>query len=105
LRKTIATSPLVKPLFGADANWGRIMAASARAGVPISPEKIEIGFDGLCVAKNGGAVPFSEKKAKKILQQKIVPLTVHLHQGQAEIRYKTCDLSIDYIKINADYRS
>ncbi len=103
---TIATSPLVKTaVFGRDANWGRILAAAGRAGVPFNPDKVDVFFGSLCVAKSGGAHPFSETKAKKILSEKIVPITIDLRQGKGRAAYVTCDFSIDYIKINADYRT
>lgn len=104
--ETIATSPLIKTaLFGGDPNWGRIMAAIGRAGVDLNPSKIDISFDGLCVAKKGCAVRFSEKKAQAILNKKIVPLVINLNQGQFSTRYFSCDFSPDYVKINSDYRT
>ncbi len=103
---TIATSPLVKTaVFGRDANWGRILAAAGRSGAQFDPNRAEVRFGKLCVCKFGGARPFSEAKARKILSAKIVPITVDLHQGKGQARYVTCDFSIDYVKINADYRT
>ena len=106
IAETVATSPLVKTaLFGEDANWGRVLAASGRAGVPFDPSKVDLYFGSLCVARSGFKASFSEKKAKEILVKKIVPITIHLHAGKSEWRYLTCDFSLDYVKINADYRS
>ena len=106
IAETIATSPLVKTaFFGEDANWGRILAAMGRSGVSIDPNKISILFDHLYVFKNGTPINFSEKTAKKILQKKSITLTINLNQGKTHIQYFTCDFSIDYVKINADYRS
>ncbi len=106
IARTIATSPLVKTaVFGRDANWGRILAAAGRSGARFDPGKVEVRFGSLCVAKSGGARPFSEAKARKILSGKIVPITVDLHQGRGRARYVTCDFSLDYVKINADYRT
>ncbi len=106
IAETVATSPLVKTaLFGRDANWGRILAAVGRSGIKVDPDKINISFDGLSVARHGQGVPFSEKKALKILDKKFVPLTISLGQGKSTWSYFTCDFSFDYVKINADYRS
>lgn len=106
IAETVATSPLVKTaLFGRDANWGRILAAVGRSGIKVDPDKINISFDGLCVARQGQGVSFSEKKALKILDKKFVPLTITLGLGKGNWSYFTCDFSFDYVKINADYRS
>lgn len=106
IAETVATSPLVKTaLFGKDANWGRIVAAVGRSGVALDPDKIEVRFDRLCVVRDGGPAAFSEKEAKRILNRKVVPITIHLHQGQGKWRYLTCDFSLEYVKINASYRS
>jgi glutamate N-acetyltransferase / amino-acid N-acetyltransferase len=106
IAETVATSPLVKTaIFGEDANWGRIMAAIGRAGIELDPNKIEISFNDLRVAKNGCAAQFSEEKAKEILKNKEIKILIDLHQGDKKAHYFTCDLSLDYVKINADYRS
>ncbi len=106
IAETVATSPLVKTaFFGNDANWGRIMAAIGRSGVKIAPEKISIAFGDLPVAKNGQALAFSEKRALEILKKKIVPVAINLGQGKAVSRAFTCDFSLDYVKINAEYRT
>ncbi|MCX7919528.1 MAG: bifunctional glutamate N-acetyltransferase/amino-acid acetyltransferase ArgJ [bacterium] len=116
---TIANSPLVKTaLFGNDANWGRIMAAIGRSGVAINPEKIDIVLAGskqrvssrtgetqLPLVINGQGTGFNEQKAKEILQSPEIKLVIDLHLGKAGITVQTCDLSFDYIKINASYRS
>lgn len=104
--ETIATSPLVKTaVFGCDANWGRIIAAAGRAGVKFNPEKVDIYFGGLQVARRGGPAGFSEARALKILKQKKVKITVDLHQGRRSAAYYTCDFSYDYVRINGSYRS
>lgn len=106
LAETVATSPLVKTaFFGEDANWGRILAAVGRSGVSLNPQKIDLYFGPICAARNGQPTRFSEKETKKILKQKVVPIRIVLHQGKGQTRYLTCDFSIDYVKINADYRS
>ncbi|MDR0449624.1 MAG: bifunctional glutamate N-acetyltransferase/amino-acid acetyltransferase ArgJ [Rickettsiales bacterium] len=103
---TIATSPLFKTaIFGRDANWGRIMAAAGRAGVKFDPYKADISIGNIVVCKNGMAVDFDEEKAKKILSEKEVKVVLDLKQGKAATKYYTCDMSIDYVKINSDYRS
>ena len=106
IASTIATSPLVKTaIFGNDANWGRILAAAGRAGVAINPSKVDIRIGGLKVASKGMALNFSEAAAKKILTQKEILITLDLNMGSSFCSYYTCDLSFDYIKINASYRS
>jgi glutamate N-acetyltransferase / amino-acid N-acetyltransferase len=103
---TIATSPLVKTaIAGADANWGRILAAAGRSGVRFDVSKVEIKLGSLVVARNGGGLKFDETKALEILKRDEVTLTVDLHQGTAEVTAWTCDMTEDYIHINADYRS
>ncbi|MDI6784479.1 MAG: bifunctional glutamate N-acetyltransferase/amino-acid acetyltransferase ArgJ [bacterium] len=132
---TIANSSLVKTaIFGNDANWGRIMAAIGRSGVAVKPEKIDIylqakterrrkreegrkisslilasGTSGhpssLMLVQNGQGTGFSEPLAKEILQSPEIRLIIDLHQGKARASVLTCDLSFDYIKINASYRS
>jgi glutamate N-acetyltransferase/amino-acid N-acetyltransferase len=103
---TINTSPLVKTaLAGADANWGRILAAAGRSGVKFDVSKVEIKLGNLAVARQGGGLNFSEARALEILQRNEVTITVDLHQGEAQVTAWTCDLTEDYIHINADYRS
>jgi glutamate N-acetyltransferase/amino-acid N-acetyltransferase len=103
---TIATSPLVKTaIAGADANWGRILAAAGRSGVKFDVSKVEVKLGDLTVARRGMGLPFSEERALEILERAEVTITVDLHQGEAEATEWTCDLTEDYIHINADYRS
>lgn len=103
---TIATSPLVKTaIAGADANWGRILAAAGRSGVKFDPSKIEIKLGDLPVARHGVGLPFSEARALEILKRDEVTITFDMSQGEAEVTEWTCDLTEDYIHINADYRS
>jgi glutamate N-acetyltransferase/amino-acid N-acetyltransferase len=104
--KTIANSLLVKTaIFGCDANWGRIMAAAGRSGVALVPEKMEIRLGDLSLFKDGSPIPFDEEQAKRILSQKDVRITVDLHVGVESATVLTCDLSYDYVKINASYRT
>jgi len=106
IASTIATSPLFKTaIFGNDANWGRVLAAAGRAGVNFNPDKTSVLIGKVLVENNGMAVDFSESLAKKTLQKKEVKVTLDLNAGSAQSRYYTCDLTFDYIKINASYRS
>ncbi|MFN0110583.1 MAG: bifunctional glutamate N-acetyltransferase/amino-acid acetyltransferase ArgJ [Blastocatellia bacterium] len=103
---TVATSPLVKTaLAGADANWGRILAAAGRSGAKFDVSKVEIKLGKLVVARNGRGVPFSEYHALETLKRDEVTVTIDLHQGEAEVTEWTCDMTEGYIRINADYRS
>ena len=104
---TISNSNLVKTaLFGEDANWGRILAAAGRAGVNIDPYKIDIFFDDVIIAKDGmWCGEMAEEKAARILKREEFAISVDLNMGQGSASIFTCDFSIDYVKINADYRS
>lgn len=103
---TVATSPLVKTaLAGADANWGRILAAAGRSGAKFDVSKVEIKIGKLVVARNGRGLNFSEVHALDILKRDEVTVTIDLHQGEAEVTEWTCDMTEGYIRINADYRS
>lgn len=103
---TVATSPLVKTaLAGADANWGRILAAAGRSGAKFDVSKVEIKLGKLVVARNGRGLDFDEALALDILKRDEVTITIDLHQGDAEVTEWTCDLTEGYIRINADYRS
>jgi glutamate N-acetyltransferase/amino-acid N-acetyltransferase len=105
--RRIAQSNLVKTaLFGEDANWGRIMAAAGISGIPLQPGKIDIFFDKVQLVKQGAAVGASEEhQAARVLKKKNITITVDLHQGSAAAEVYTTDLSLDYVRINADYRS
>lgn len=107
IARTIATSSLVKTaFFGEDANWGRIIAAMGRSGVKFSPERIDIAFGDVMIVKNGSAVGReAEQAATKILKEKNISVSIDLHDGGGCGEIYTCDLSLDYVKINADYRS
>ena len=105
---TVANSPLVKTaFFGQDANWGRIVAAAGRSGVPLVPERVCLFFEDLCVFENGAPVlgEETERKASRIFRQKEIKVRLELGLGNAAFTAWTCDLSIDYVKINASYRS
>jgi len=105
--RSVATSALVKTaFFGEDANWGRIIAAVGYSGIDVDPDRIDISFDQVPVAVNGLAVGVEqEAKATKVLQQDEFVVTINLHSGDGESSYYTSDLSYEYVKINADYRT
>ena len=104
---TIATSNLVKTaFFGEDANWGRIMAALGRSGVTIDPGKVTVRFDDIVMVQRGiGMGLEAEQKIAQVFKQKEFTVTVQLGQGEARAHMWTTDLSYDYIRINASYRS
>ncbi len=104
---TVANSPLFKTaLFGEDANWGRVLAAVGRAGISVDPKKIDIFFGTTQMVKNGfGCGKEAEAEATKVLKQDEFTMTIDLKLGQEIETVYTCDFSIDYVKINADYRS
>ncbi|MGZ8405590.1 MAG: bifunctional glutamate N-acetyltransferase/amino-acid acetyltransferase ArgJ, partial [Nitrospira sp.] len=104
---TIATSNLVKTaLFGEDANWGRIIAAIGRSGVAIDPNKVSVRFNDIVMVQRGvGTGLEAERKIAQVFKQKEFTITVQLGQGQAHAHMWTTDLSYDYVRINASYRS
>jgi glutamate N-acetyltransferase/amino-acid N-acetyltransferase len=104
---TIAHSNLLKTaLFGEDANWGRILAAAGRAGVSIEPGTIDVYFADVLMVKSGmGCGKRAEAEATQILKQPEYTLTIDLKAGAGKASVFTCDFSIDYVKINASYRS
>jgi glutamate N-acetyltransferase / amino-acid N-acetyltransferase len=104
---TIATSNLVKTaLFGEDANWGRVMAAIGRAGVPITPSTLSLSFGGVPMVKKGiGLGLAAEARIAKVFRQKEFTIAVGLGQGRHKAHMWTTDLSFDYVRINASYRS
>jgi len=104
---TVATSPLVKTaMAGEDVNWGRIMAALGRAGARFAPELVSIAFDGHLVVQNGeGLGVEAEAAARQVIKSGTFTVTIRLNNGGFADYYDTCDLTEDYIRINADYRS
>jgi len=110
--RRIANSPLVKTaVHAADPNWGRIMAAAGSAGVALDMQKVSLEFQtkgkaAVKVVKDGGLHPaYSEKKAEEILSGKEVDIVLTLGRGDKSRTLFTCDLSSEYVKINAEYRS
>jgi glutamate N-acetyltransferase / amino-acid N-acetyltransferase len=104
---TVAQSPLVKTaFFGEDANWGRILCALGYSGSDINPNRIDLFFDKVPVVRNGvGTGPRLEKQSSQVLKKKSFKMTIDLHQGKGQFSVFTTDLSLDYVKINASYRS
>ena len=102
--RTIAHSMLVKTAWaGADPNWGRILAAVGRCGLPIDPSGIHIFIGRQKVCRKGIACPFREQQAHRDLAQPVCDVRVQLGRGQDSVRFLTCDLTAEYVRINADY--
>ncbi|MGG4094766.1 bifunctional glutamate N-acetyltransferase/amino-acid acetyltransferase ArgJ [Paenibacillus lautus] len=106
LAKTIIGSSLVKSaVFGADANWGRIIAAVGRAGRPVNPETVDIAIGPISVLEQSRPVAFDEDAALVYLQGDTVDIDVKLHIGNGSATAWGCDLTYDYVRINAAYRT
>ena len=110
LSKSVICSNLTKAaIFGHDANWGRILCALGYSGVTFDPERIELFFEGengrIQIYKDGAAADYSEEEATKILSEPEVRVVVDMKMGDFEACAWGCDLTFDYVKINADYRS
>jgi glutamate N-acetyltransferase/amino-acid N-acetyltransferase len=105
--ETVANSNLVKTaLFGEDANWGRIMAAVGRAGVVLDPDAIDIYFDDICMVRAGvGMGVEADAAVTRLMKTDQFTITIDLHSGEESAKVLTCDLSLDYVRINADYRT
>jgi glutamate N-acetyltransferase/amino-acid N-acetyltransferase len=105
--RTVANSSLVKTAFyGADANWGRIMGALGRSGVRMEEGKVAIWVDDVKIVQSGLAVgAAAEEKAQERMKGKEFSVTVDLGQGPHEDRILTCDLTHEYVSINANYRT
>ncbi|MFT5698849.1 MAG: glutamate N-acetyltransferase/amino-acid N-acetyltransferase [Desulforhopalus sp.] len=107
IARTVANSNLVKTaFFGEDANWGRIFGAMGRAGVVFDPYRVSLAFGDVTMVENGlGLGAGVEAKATEVLKDKQFTVSIDLHAGDGYAEMYTCDFSIDYVKINADYRS
>jgi glutamate N-acetyltransferase/amino-acid N-acetyltransferase len=105
--QTIATSNLVKTaLFGGDANWGRVMAALGRSGVALDPARVSLRFGDVAIVRNGqGLGRAAESRLARVFQRKEFTILVDLNQGTALSHMWTTDLSYEYVRINASYRS
>ena len=110
LSKSVITSSLTKAaIYGHDANWGRILCAMGYSGANFDPEKVDLFFESaagkLQIIENGVAVDYSEEEATKILSEDYVTAIADIKMGEATATAWGCDLTYDYVKINADYRS
>ena len=110
LAKSVITSSLTKAaIFGHDANWGRILCAMGYSGAQFDPEKVDLFFESAAghmqIIKDGVAVDYSEEEATKILSEPEVTAIADIKMGDAQATAWGCDLTFDYVKINADYRS
>lgn len=106
IAKTVIGSSLVKSaVFGADANWGRIIAAVGRAGEPVNPDTVDIRLGDIVVLSASRPVPFDEEEALVYLKGDTVKIQVDLHNGSGEATAWGCDLTYDYVRINAAYRT
>ncbi|MBR2411754.1 MAG: bifunctional ornithine acetyltransferase/N-acetylglutamate synthase [Clostridia bacterium] len=108
--KSVICSSLTKAaMFGADANWGRVLCAIGYSGADVDVTKIDVAFSSpkgtVEVCKNGAGIPFSEEKAKEILLEKEIEIIVALNDGEFSSTAWGCDLTYDYVKINGDYRT
>lgn len=108
--KSVICSNLTKAaMFGADANWGRILCAIGYSGANVDVRKIDVAFKSekgtVEVCKNGAGILFSEETAKEILLEKEIDILVNLNSGNEEAKAWGCDLTYDYVKINGDYRT
>lgn len=106
IAKTVIGSSLVKSAaFGADANWGRIIAAIGRAGQPVNPDTVDIRIGEIVTLQQSRPVPFDEEQATEYLKGDTVEIHIHLHQGDGRATAWGCDLTYEYVRINAAYRT
>lgn len=108
-KSVICSSLLKAAMFGADANWGRVLCAIGYAGTGTDIHRVDVSFRSkagtIDVCRNGSGIPFSEEKAKEILTQDEIDILVTLGDGDACAEAYGCDLTYDYVKINGDYRT
>ena len=108
-KSVICSSLLKAAMFGADANWGRVLCAIGYSGAAVDVDKVDVSFESeagtVTVCKNGAGVEFSEEIAKEILLKKEIEILVELNSGDAASTAWGCDLTYDYVKINGDYRT
>ncbi|WOC32141.1 MULTISPECIES: bifunctional glutamate N-acetyltransferase/amino-acid acetyltransferase ArgJ [Caproicibacterium] len=110
IAKAVICSSLVKTaIFGADANWGRVLCAIGYAGAKVDVQKVDVDFVSavgtLPVCRGGAGIPFDEELGKRILQEDEITVRTVLHDGNAAAEAYGCDLTYDYVKINGDYRT
>ena len=108
-KSVICSSLLKAAMFGADANWGRVLCAIGYSGADVDVNKVDVKFRSakgtISVCENGAGVDFSEEIAKEILLQKEIDILISLNSGEATATAWGCDLTYDYVKINGDYRT
>ena len=108
-KSVICSSLLKAAMFGADANWGRVLCAIGYSGAAVDVNKVDVAFRSakgtVEVCKNGAGIPFSEEIAKEILLEKEIDILIGLNSGTAAATAWGCDLTYDYVKINGDYRT
>ena len=108
-KSVICSSLLKAAMFGADANWGRVLCAIGYSGADVDVNKIDVSFRSnkgtITVCENGAGIAFSEEKAKEILLEKEIEILVALNDGEYDSTAWGCDLTYDYVKINGDYRT
>ena len=108
-KSVICSSLLKAAMFGADANWGRVLCAIGYSGADVDVNRVDVAFKSpkgiVEVCKNGAGVPFSEEEAKAVLLEKEIEILVKLNSGDAAATAWGCDLTYDYVKINGDYRT
>ncbi len=108
-KSVICSSLLKAAMFGADANWGRVLCAIGYSGADVDVNAVDVSFRSvkgeILVCENGAGVPFSEEKAKEILLESEIEIVVSLGNGMGEASAFGCDLTYDYVKINGDYRT
>lgn len=108
-KSVICSSLLKAAMFGADANWGRVLCAIGYSGAQVDVNKIDVSFKSskgeILVCKDGAGVDFSEEKAKEILLEKEIEILINLNSGDKQSTAWGCDLTYDYVKINGDYRT
>ena len=108
-KSVICSSLLKAAMFGADANWGRVLCAIGYSGADVDVNKVDVSFESkagkIDVCKNGAGIEFSEEIAKKVLLEKEIEIIIGLNDGEANATAWGCDLTYDYVKINGDYRT
>ena len=108
-KSVICSSLLKAAMFGADANWGRVLCAIGYSGADVDVHKVDVAFSSpagtVAVCKDGEGLDFSEEKAKQVLLEKEIEILVELNSGDAASTAWGCDLTYDYVRINGDYRT
>lgn len=108
-KSVICSSLLKAAMFGADANWGRVLCAVGYSGADVDVTKVDVDFKSvkgeIAVCRNGAGIEFSEEKAKEILREKEIEILVNVGDDEGKAQAYGCDLTYDYVKINGDYRT